>query len=161
MRAIKVAPELKATDWILERWAISVGDGLYGIPWQDVPHSKVPPLNDQMAIVVDQLVLRAGDQTQRLIGYWYRTSLAKTVIARKLHLDRDTIYVRWNAALWYFRGRFLDSPLSDLRLIASTDLGDVLRLPQRRITKTVANNSTLESDIGAKCGNCLRALQIA
>jgi hypothetical protein len=119
-----IVSELRTTDWILERWAISVGDGLRGMPWEDVPRSKVPPLNDQCAIVVDQLVMRSGDSTKRLVGYWYRTALAKTVIAQKLGVNRDTIYFRWNSALWYFRDRFIQSPLSDLRLIASTDVGD-------------------------------------
>lgn len=156
MRAVKVSAELKSTDWILERWAISVGDGLYDAPWEEVPKSRAPPLPDQMAIVVDQLVLRSGDKTRRLVGYWYRTALAKTVIAQKLGMDRDTVYVRWNAALWYFRGRFLDSPLSDLRLIARTNVEDFLTVGQRRPTPAVAIFPTLESDIQANCGNCLR-----
>jgi hypothetical protein len=125
MRAVKVVSELKATDWILQRWAVSVGDGLYDAPWTDVPQSRVPVLNDQLAIAVDQLILRAGPKTSRLIGYWYRTALPKTVIAERIGCCRDTIYVRWNAALHYFRGRFLESPLSELRLIARTDLDDV------------------------------------
>jgi hypothetical protein len=158
MRAIKVVSELKATNWILERWAVSVGDGIYGISWEDVPQSKVPPLNDQMAIVVDQLILRSGDKTRKLIGYWYRTPLAKTEIARKIGCDRDTIYVRWNAALHYFRGRFLDSPLSDLRLIARTDLPDVLTPPQIKITETVEVFPLSGHHTSAECGNCLKDL---
>lgn len=161
MRAVKVVSELKATNWILERWAVSVGDGLYGAPWEDVPQSRVPPLNEQMAIVVDQLVLRAGDNTRRLVGYWYRTPLAKTVIAQKLGVSRDTIYVRWNAALWYFRGRFLDSPLSDLRLIARTDVGEPLT--ERRATPTsgVAFSPTLEQHRVANIKNCRCGKQVA
>jgi hypothetical protein len=124
MNRVKVVSELKSTDWILQRWAASVGDGLYDAPWDDVPVSRVPVLNDQTAIVVDQLVMRSGDKTKRLIGYWYRTALPKTTIAQRLGLDRDTIYTRWNAALWYFRNRFISSPLSDLRFIASTDVGE-------------------------------------
>ena len=119
-----IVSELKSTDWILERWAVSVGDGLYDAPWDDVPHSRAPPLNDQTAIVVDQLVMRSGDNTKRLIGYWYRTNLAKTVIAKKIGVSREAIYQRWNAALWYFRDRFISSPLSDLRFIAGTDVGN-------------------------------------
>lgn len=119
-----IVSELKSTDWILERWAVSVGDGLFDAPWDDVPHSRAPPLNDQTAIVVDQLVMRSGDSTKRLIGYWYRTPLAKSVIAKKIGVSRDTIYHRWNAALWYFRDRFLSSPLSELRFIAATDVGN-------------------------------------
>jgi hypothetical protein len=84
---------------------------------------------------------KSGEKTKRLIGYWYRTPLAKTVIAQKIGVCRDTIYARWNAALWYFRDRFISSPLSDLRFIAATDvdLHDVREHPQ-----AVANDPTLE-----------------
>jgi hypothetical protein len=153
---VKVVSELKATNWILERWAISVGDGLYGIQWEDIPQSRVPPLNDQMAIVVDQLILRSGDKTKRLIGYWYRTNLPKTEIARKIGVDRDTIYARWNSALHYFRGRFLDSPLSDLRLIARTDFADLPTPAQTAPTKIVAFDPTLRDHPDANMKNCLR-----
>jgi hypothetical protein len=155
---VKVVSELKATNWILERWAISVGDGLYGIQWEDIPQSRVPPLNDQMAIVVDQLILRSGDKTKKLIGYWYRTPLPKTEIARKLGMDRDTIYVRWNAALHYFRGRFLDSPLSDLRLIARTDFSDLPTPVRTETTKVVEVFPRSGHHPSAECGNCLKDL---
>jgi hypothetical protein len=155
MNPVKVVSELKATNWILERWAVSVGDGIYDAPWEDIPQSRVPPLNDQMAIVVDQLILRSGDKTKRLIGYWYRTPLPKTEIARKLGIDRDTIYVRWNAALHYFRGRFLDSPLSDLRLIARADFDEVIE----RVKQTgLASDSTLEHHQKANMDNCPRRI---
>jgi len=157
-RPIKVVSELKSTDWILQRWAVSVGDGLYDAPWSEVPQSRVPQLSDQMAICVDQLVMRSGDKTKRLVGYWYRTALAKTVIAQKVGCDRDTIYVRWNAALHYFRGRFLESPLSDLRLIASTDLPDFAP-PVRIVPPPIASFPTFSQDIQANCGNCLNGLR--
>jgi hypothetical protein len=158
-RHAKVVSELKATNWILERWAISVGDGLYDAPWDDVPQSRVPPLNDQMAIVVDQLVIRSGDKTRRLVGYWYRTPLAKSVIAEKLGCSRDTIYVRWNAALWYFRDRFLESPLSDLRLIARTDVCEAPTATRQIPTVGVASFPTFRSTLGANCGNCLNVIE--
>lgn len=144
----KVVAELNSTNWILRRWAVSVGDGLYDAPWDDVPKDQVSPLGDQMAIVVDQLVMRSPKETQRLIGYWYRTSLPKTVIAQKIGLDKDTIYVAWNAALWYFRDRFVSSPLSELRFIASTDIDTGRKQP-------VAKVSVLEHKDQAKCGYCL------
>ncbi len=123
---MKASSELRATDWILQRWAASVGDGLLDAPWEDVPVSRVPVLNDQTAIVVDQLIMRSGDKTKRLIGYWYRTALPKTTIAQRIGVSRDGVYLRWNAALWYFRERFIASPLSDLRLAATIDVGDEL-----------------------------------
>lgn len=158
MRHVKIASELMATDWVLARWAVSVGDGLFGIQWEDIPQSRVPILSDQMAIAVDQLVLRSGENTHKLVGYWYRTALPKTVIAHKLKISRDSIYLRWNAALYYFRDRFLESPLSDLRLAARTDMDGFLTPARKRPTEEVANIRVLNHDIGAECGNCLNGL---
>ncbi len=156
-RAVRVVSELKATNWILERWAASVGDGLYDAPWEDVPRSRVLPLNDHMAIVVDQMVMRSGDKTKKLIGYWYRTSLPKTVIAQRIGVDRDTIYTRWNAALWYFRWRFLECPNSDLRLIARTDLHDVGQVPTEGQTG-LASDSPQDYTPGANIKSCRQNL---
>jgi hypothetical protein len=121
--------ELIGTDRILTRWAVSVGDGLRDQPWQEVTRSQVPVLNDQVAIVVDQLILRSPPRTRELTELWYRTPLPREALAKKLHVHRDTLYVRWNAALHYFRGRFESSPLSELRRLCLTD---------------IANNSTPE-----------------
>lgn len=161
MSASQIVSELKATNWILERWAVSVGDGVYGIPWADVPQSKVPPLNDQMAIVVDQLILRSGNKTQRLVGYWYRTNLPKSEIARKIGVHRDTIYVRWNSALHYFKDRFIQSPLSDLRLIARTDVDEYLTPDQIRPTTGIASNPTVKYPPGANMESCPRRFRTA
>lgn len=151
MNRVKVVSELKSTNWILQRWAVSVGDGLYDAPWDDVPREQVSPLSDQMAIVVDQLVLRSGKKTRQLIGYWYRTPLPKTAIAKKIGVDRDTIYLQWNSALWYFRGQFVASPLSELRFIASTDIDTGRK-------QGIAKVSTLEHPKEANMRNCLRDL---
>lgn len=137
---MKASSELRATDWILQRWAASVGDGLLDVPWEDVPVSRVPVLNDQTAIVVDQLIMRSGDKTKRLVGYWYRTALPKSAIAKKIGVSHDGVYLRWNAALWYFRDRFISSPLSDLRLAATVDVSD--ELTERR--KGLANSPAVK-----------------
>jgi len=120
----KLATELRATDLILQAWSASVGDGLHDAPWADVPVSRIPPLDDQLAIVVDQLVCRAHPDTRRLMGFWYRTTLPRSEIARKMNCHRDTLYVRWNAGLAYFRARFLESPLTRLREAAAAELPD-------------------------------------
>jgi hypothetical protein len=139
----RVTSELRATDWVLQRWAASVGDGLLDVPWEDVPVSRVPVLNDQTAIVVDQLIMRSGDKTKRLVGYWYRTALPKVAIAKKIGVSHDGIYLRWNAALWYFRERFIQSPLSDLRLAATVDIQSVGdELTERR--KGLANSPAVK-----------------
>lgn len=131
--------ELLGTDRILQRWAVSVGDGLYDVPWEDVPRNRVPVLDDQTAIVVDQLYLRSPGSTQVLVALWYRTPLTEGDIAKRLHIHRDTLHVRWNSALWYFRARFESSPLSGLRRLCLADPSDRL---SERSHKVVASNST-------------------
>jgi hypothetical protein len=137
---MKASSELRATDWILQRWAASVGDGLLDAPWEDVPISRVPVLNDHTAIVVDQMIMRSGEKTKHLIGYWYRTALPKSTIAQRIGVSRDGVYLRWNAALWYFRERFIHSPLSDLRLAATVDVSD--EMTERRMA--LAKQSPLD-----------------
>jgi hypothetical protein len=149
---MKASSELRATDWILQRWAASVGDGLLDVPWEDVPVSRVPVLNDHTAIVVDQLIMRSGDKTKRLVGYWYRTALPKTAIAKKIGVSQDGVYLRWNAALWYFRDRFISSPLSDLRLAATVDVSDELTARRRGL----ATKSDLGYSQPANMDNCAR-----
>lgn len=134
-----LTPELIGTDRVLQRWAVSVGDGLHDLPWQEVTRSQVPVLDDQMAIVVDQLILRAPPRTRELTELWYRTPLPREALARKLHVHRDTLYVRWNASLSYFRSRFESSPLSALRRLCLTD---------------IANNSTLEYKRSVDWASC-------
>lgn len=118
----KLVDELIPVDRILQRWAVSVGDGLHDQPWAEVPVSKVSILDDQMAIVVDQLVLRSEPTTRKLVELWYRTPMPKEAIARKIHVEPDVVYVRWNSALYYFRDRFSQSPLTGLRKLVAADV---------------------------------------
>jgi hypothetical protein len=125
MRA-KILDELIPTDRILLRWARSVGDGLYDCPWEDVPFNRAPELDDQTAIVVDQLVLRAP--CRKLVELWYRTNLPPREISRRLRCDEDVLPVRFNAALWHFKGHFESSPLSSLRRLCVSDIADRTRI---------------------------------
>lgn len=118
----KLVDELIPTDRILQRWAVSVGDGLHDQPWADIHITKVPRLDDQMAIVVDQLVLRSSPNTRKLVELWYRTPVPKETIARKIRVDPDVVYVQWNSALRYFRDRFSQSPLTSLRALCEINV---------------------------------------
>jgi|SRR6185503_5761955 len=139
MSSYLIPIELAGTDRVLQRWAVSVGDGLTDMPWADLPKAKVPVLDDQMAIVVDQLILRSPPRTRELTELWYRTPMPREALARKLHVHKDTLYVRWNSALYYFRARFESSPLTPLRRLCLTD---------------VANNSTSGITNGVSWARC-------
>lgn len=113
---------LIGTDRILKRWAVSIGDGTEDMSWLEIAKSRYPPLDDQVAIVVDQLVLRSPRHDRRVVELWYRRpddDLAD--IARALSVRRAVVKAHWQTSLGYFRARFLESPLTRLRQMAATD----------------------------------------
>jgi hypothetical protein len=113
---------LLGTDRVLKRWAVSVGDGTEDLRWLEIAKSKFPPLDDQMAIVVDQLVMRAPQRTRKVVERYYRfPDNDLSDIARALNVRRENVKAHWHLALGYFRSRFLESPLSGLRALAATD----------------------------------------
>ena len=125
MRA-RLVDDLIPTDRILHRWARSVGIGLRDCPWDEVPFNRAPELDDQTAIVVDQLILRSP--ARKLTELWYRTSMPGREIARRIRCDEDSLVLRWNAALWHYKGHFESSPLSSLRRLCVSDIADRARV---------------------------------
>lgn len=91
--------EFMTTDRICQRWAVSVGTGIPTEKWQDSVRSRPPPLDDDMAIIVDQTILRLPESTKRVIVKWYRTDLPNSVIAKQLNLTPATLIVAWHISL--------------------------------------------------------------
>ena len=105
-RAVFALPrELITTDRVLQRWAVSVGLGLPIEAW-DRPLTNVPPLPDDVAIVVDQAICHAPPKTRELITRWYKTPHPVEPIARKLGCVPRTVYRMHAIALEYMRWRF-------------------------------------------------------
>lgn len=102
-------PEFATTDRICQRWNVSVGLGLQSDKWQDGGRCPPPPLDEDTAVVVDQIILRSPPKTKRLTMQWYRTDLPDTVIARNLSLTPDTLPAAWYLTLNYLRWRFSES----------------------------------------------------
>jgi hypothetical protein len=99
--------ELIATDRILQRWAVSIGMGLPTERWDDRRPSKPPPLDDDAAIVVDQIVLRSPPRTQRLVREWYKTPLPSIRIAQNLGIkSRRALYTSWQLSLNFLKWKF-------------------------------------------------------
>jgi hypothetical protein len=100
-------PILVPTDRILERWAVSQGSEEYLVGWQDVPpRSRPPPLSDDMAILVDRVILAAPVQTRNFVMRWYlRPGEPVCALAKALGLHRDSVLMRWRSTLWYMRTR--------------------------------------------------------
>jgi hypothetical protein len=107
--------EYATTDRILQRWAVSIGTGLPG--WDEGRQSRVPPLDDPTAIVVDQLILRSPERTRLLVRWWYCTRAPQSVIAERLGISERNVVKGWLLCLHFMRHRFSESnhaPLLEL-----------------------------------------------
>jgi hypothetical protein len=100
-------PQLAIVDEMLQRWAASVGTGLPIDPEKyDPPNKARPePLDDETAVIVDRLVMRAPKPFPRLINDWYRSQYPREVIAHRIGVSRSALYVEHRSALWYLKGR--------------------------------------------------------
>lgn len=114
--------ELITTDRVLQRWAVSIGWGLPTEEWDDTPKAKPPPLSDDVAIVVDQLVLRSPPKTKALIVRWYKTPQPVEVIAQKIGVSPRKVHRAHAVCLYYLRDRFESSGNRELcKLIRMID----------------------------------------
>jgi len=86
--------ELVTTDRILQRWAVSIGCGLPSEEWDDIPKAKPSPLPDELAIIVDQAILRSPPLTRDLITRWYKTPQPTEIIAARLGISPRTVHRR-------------------------------------------------------------------
>lgn len=98
--------ELMPTDWILQRWAVSVGDGLPSAKWDDATSSPPPVLDDETAVVVDRLILSTPPPVQAFIRIWYKTTTPLASIASHFSLSLRGVYMRWNSILQHLCAMF-------------------------------------------------------
>ena len=101
-----IDPELAPTDHILRRWAVSQGTGLPAEDRETSNKSRLPPLDDETAIKVDQLILRSPQRTATIVWLWYKTPSPREAIAQALGVSYSSVSVHHRAALSYLRGRF-------------------------------------------------------
>jgi hypothetical protein len=114
--------DLWSTDRVLQRWAVSVGSGLATECWDDSPVSRPSPLSDDLAIIVDQCVLRAPRRKGMLVQLWYRTPAPTAVIARRLNCGPTALKLEWIATLMYMKLRFAAANSRGLmRLVVDRD----------------------------------------
>lgn len=105
--------ELMPTDHVLQRWAACIGDGMSD-KWDDSRKSRVSPLDDSTAIVVDQIILKSPHRYRSLARQWYCGAGSSTAIAEKLGVSRSGLYLEWRCSLFHYMRRFLDSGHKDL-----------------------------------------------
>jgi hypothetical protein len=110
MRTAVCLPELATTDRVIQRWAVSVGTGLECDIDMEVPlRSRPPPLDDDTAIIVDQIIMKCPPKTQAVIVKWYRTDLPNSVIAQQLRLSPSTLVTAWHLSLNFLQYRFVQT----------------------------------------------------
>lgn len=102
-------PRLVPTDRLLERWAVSQGSDEYLFGWDTIPpKSRPPPLPDDLAIIVDQIILRPPVQRRTFLTRWYMSpGESVTALAKSLGIHRDSVQMRWTSSLWSIRRDFL------------------------------------------------------
>lgn len=98
-------PELIPIDRICQCWASAVNGGGYE-PWADTMSSKAPPLPEDLALEVDEIIRRSPGRTREVVSNWYRTPKPAEVIALEFGCHRTAVYAHLRAALWYLRGVF-------------------------------------------------------
>lgn len=116
---------LITTDRVLQRWAVSIGIGLPLEEWDDQPRAKPPPLSDDVAIEVDQCILKSPPRTKDLVTRWYKTPQPAEVISRHLKMSARNVYRMHSVCLEFMRWKFLGTGNSELkRLIERVDILD-------------------------------------
>lgn len=93
----------------MQRWAVSVGSGLPSAPWDESRKSTLDPLDDDTAIVVDQIICHAPTMTRKLLREWYCGCGSASVVGRKIGVSRHTAYVLISEALGFLSRQFLRS----------------------------------------------------
>lgn len=101
--------DLMPVDRIELRWAVSQGTGFPSERYDETPIARPTPLDDDTAIIVDQINLRVPDRQQRLLRLWYRTQLPSSEIAKMFSTSRNGIYLEWRAALTWLKHAFMQS----------------------------------------------------
>jgi hypothetical protein len=100
-------PELVPVELIHQRWAVSVGDGLPRERWEDSTATRMPPLDDETAIVVDQQILRSPPRTQLFIRTWYKAPAPIRTLATKWDMSERSVMRCRPIVLNFMRMRFL------------------------------------------------------
>lgn len=101
---------LVPADRIVQRWAVAIGYGLYAPEaWDAAKQSKPPPLDDDTAIVVDQIILKSPAKTRKFVQRWYKTPLPLQVLAEEFGMSERSAVQCWHLCLHFLDYRFRES----------------------------------------------------
>lgn len=101
-----IPTDLMTTNRIMERWAVSNGNGLPTERWDDSRTSRPPALDDDTALVVDGIVLRCPPKTNKVIVSWFCKPLPTVEIARQLGMSRRGLEKSVNLSLNFLKWKF-------------------------------------------------------
>jgi hypothetical protein len=106
--------DLLGTDRICQRWAISIGSGMAVEQWEETPVSRLSPLDDTSAILVDRIILKSPRALKAVIIPWYRGTSAAANLHIKLGITRPELHDRWRDSLRSLRRHFVATNHAEL-----------------------------------------------
>jgi hypothetical protein len=101
-----IPQELMTTHRIMQRWAVANGCGLPTERWDDSRVSRVPPLDDYTALLVDQIFLKCPPRTKRIVDLWYTKPWPTSEISRMLGMSPRSLEKGVNVALNFLKWKF-------------------------------------------------------
>lgn len=110
----RLPANLLGTNWVMQRWGVSVGSGLPSEKWDDSGATPPPPLDDDTAIVVDRIVQkRLAFDMNRLAVELYKFGTPLCAVAKNLDISERGMLARQNRLLIdlreHFRGVGIDA----------------------------------------------------
>lgn len=101
-----IPQEFLTTDRIMQRWAVANGSGLPTERWDDSRKSRVSPLDDHTALVVDQIVQHSPPRTRKLLKAWYLSPLPTAELASQFNMSPRGLEQGLHVSLNYLKFRF-------------------------------------------------------
>lgn len=104
-----IPTELLPVDRIMQRWAVANGSGCPEESWDDSPKARPPALDDDTAMVVDEIVRKLQPRTKRIVVEWYRRPWPTKTIAAHLNMSPRSLEGCWLQSLNFLRWKFVES----------------------------------------------------
>lgn len=98
--------ELMRTNRIMERWAVSSGNGLPTDRWDDSRVARAPPLDDHTQCVIDRIVQHSPPRTRRIIVEWFTRPLPTREIARQMGMTQRSLEKGLRVVLYFLMWKF-------------------------------------------------------
>jgi hypothetical protein len=98
-------PRLMPTDRHMQRWAVGQGSGIPDPERALFLESRLTPLDLDVDVLTDQIVLSSPDHWRRFLVRWYRSDCSVEQLAAELGMARDKLFIERRIVLAYLLGR--------------------------------------------------------